>query len=319
MSHSRKFVAAIAVALGACTLILAVAPRPAESSPAAAQQPRLWIGATANQPVGDRIDRSLPVFIEGDKVLGPLRYRRCFDESLPATFQVSCARDDWSHGYRSFVSWKPPAKDFLGAAAGRYDAQITDWARSVPPGIGLYATVWHEPEEDMTGQQFVAMFQHVYAVVKAANPSITFGPVHMAYRWHEGSNHYAPGGPDAWWVWSRYADFVAVDAYSPNPTSLRDQPGFKGWLNFVNRKAPTKPLVVAEYGQYVVAPVGTPPDAAKQAARARIIPIDESYLRSMRFTMWLVWHGAGPKGDWRLTDPGSQAAWRTVAANGRTS
>ena len=53
--------------------------------------------------------------------------------------------------------------------------------------------------------------------------------------------------------------------------------------------------------------------------RARIIPIDESYLRSMRFTMWLVWHGAGPKGDWRLTDPGSQAAWRTVAANGRTS
>lgn len=320
MPTPRTTVAAVAAALGACTLTLALTPSPARSTAAAAVSP-LWVGAFASGPAvppATGVDSSLPVFDKADQAIGPLRVRRCFDPSLPATFHQSCARDDWAHGYRSFVSWKPPGLDFAGTAAGRYDTQITTWATSVPPHIGLYATVWHEPEDDLTGSQFVAMYRHVYAVVKAVNPSISFGPVHMAYWWEEGSTHYAPGGPDAWWVWSRYADFVGVDTYSANPTPLRNQAGFQGWLSFVNRKAPTKRLVVAEYGQGVVKP-GEQPNPASEAARARIIAEDESYLRSIRFTMWLVWHGVGPKGDWRLTDPASQAAWRTVASHGRRS
>jgi len=153
-------------------------------------------------------------------------------------------------------------------------------------------------------------------VVKAANPSITFGPVYTSYWWQEGSKHYAPGGPNAWWVWDRYSDFAAVDTYATNPVALRYDPQFQGWLKFVNAKAPNKPLVVAEYGQYAV-PAGAQPDPAKQASRARIIPLDETYLRSMRFTMWLYWHSTGPQGDWSMTDPGSQAAWRNVASRGR--
>jgi len=291
---------------------LATSPGGASSAP----QHRLWIGAYANTP--EQPISTLPTFDQANPDIGPLRYRRCFNTYLPATFQQSCARDDWSLGYRSFVSWKPPKLDYAGAAAGVYDAQVADWAKSVPTNIGLYATVWHEPENDLTAPQYVAMYQRVYAVVKAANPSISFGPVHMAYWWHEGSGHYAPGGPNAWWVWDRYADFVAVDTYSQNPMSLKDDPAFRGWLRFVNAKAPTKPLVVAEYGRYVVAP-GTQANPLKQAARARNIPVDESYLRSMRFTMWLLWHGTGDKGDWRLTDRASQTAWRNVANNGRTT
>lgn len=318
MRKNRKAEAGLTAVLAGCLVMVWASPSPAESNPSASAQRRLWIGATANKPTPTGIDRSLRVFDEANRLIGPLRYRRCFDASLPSTFQQSCARDDWSHGFRSFVSWKPPNRDHAGTAAGRYDTEIKDWARSVPRDIGVYATVWHEPENDISGAQYVAMYQHVYAVVKAANPSITFGPVYMAYWWHEGSNHYAPGGPNAWWVWNRYADFVGVDTYAPNPVPLEDDTAFQGWLHFVNAKAPTKPLVVAEYARYVV-PVGGQPDPAKQAARARIIPKDEAYLRSMRFTMWLYWHGTGPKGDWRLTDPASQEAWRKVALNGRSA
>lgn len=308
MTTCRRIVRGLAAAVGACLLHVGVTALPAESQTGTSQH-RLWIGAYAG---------SLTEFDAANRLIGPLRYRRCFDRYLPASFQQSCAKDDWSHGYRSLVSWKPPGHDHAGTAAGRYDAQIRAWATSVPRGIGLYATVWHEPENDMTGPQFVAMYQRVYAVVKAANPSITFGPVYMAYWWHEGSSHYAPGGPNAWWVWDRYSDFAAVDTYSRNPVALKDDPAFQGWLRFMNAKAPTKPLVVAEYARYVVPP-GAQPDAVKQAARARIIPVDEAYLQSLRFTMWLHWHGTGPAGDWRLTDPASQAAWRQVAVIGRAS
>jgi len=296
---------------------IGAAPAVAAGTAGAGAQRGLWVGAAANRPTASGVDASLAVFDDANAAVGPLRYRRCFNPTLPATHQTSCARDDWSHGYRSFVSWKPPQLDFAGTAAGAYDKQIEAWATSVPTHIGLYATVWHEPENDLTGAQYVAMYQRVFAVVKAANPSISFGPVYMSYWWREGSSHYAPGGPNAWWVWSRYADFVAVDTYSPNPTPLRDDPDFQGWLRFVNAKAPDRPLIVAEYGQYVVKP-GTSPDPAKLARRARVIEADETYLRSMRFTMWLYWDGVGAQGDWRLMDSVSQAAWREVASNGRS-
>lgn len=322
----KKTITSLAAVLAGCLLLVWGVPGPAEGNATTDTQRRLWIGANASKPIPGKeaLDHSLAVFDEANRVLGPLRYRRCFNETLPASFQESCAKDDWSHGYRSFVSWKPPHLDHAGAAAGVYDAQVRSWAKSVPTSIGLYATVWHEPENDLTGPQYVAMYQHIYSVVKAANPSITFGPVYMAYRWQEGTDHYAEGGPNAWWVWDRYADFAAVDAYSRNPTTLKSNPKFQGWLNFINAKAPTKPLVVAEYGQCSNSP-DNPCTAEEKAVRARIIPMDEAYLRSMRFTMWLVWHGVGKQVDpvedldWRLTDPEAQGAWRTVASHGRAS
>lgn len=311
MLTKRKIFSCAAAAVGALTVLATIATPDRPASASASPAP-LWVGATVNVP-----DPSIESFDSADLQIGPLRYRRCFNPSLPVSFQQSCAKDDWAHGHRSFVSWKPPNLDHAATAAGAYDAQIRAWAASVPTNIGLYATVWHEPEDDMTGAQYVAMYQHVYQVVKATNPSITFGPVYMGYWWEEGSSHYAPGGPNAWWVWSRYADFVGIDTYAPNPVPLTKNAGFQGWLRFVNLKAPTKPLVVAEYGQCVQRDAN-PCTATEQAERARIIPIDEAYLRSMRFTMWLVWHSTGV-GDWRLTDPASQAAWRLVASHGRSS
>ena len=275
----------------------------------------MWIGAAASRPLsGGGIDYSVGVFNDANAAVGPLQYRRSFDSSLPTSFQTSAARDDAANGYRSFVSWKPPNGDYVGAAQGRYDAQVTAWARSVP-NTGVYATAFHEPENDMTGPQFVDMQRHLYTVVKAANPTIQWGPVYMAYWWDDGTSHYI-GNKDAWWPGAAYADFTAVDVYSNDPRPLETHPEFRGWYDYMLGVG--VPMLIAEYGQYVVKP-GYAPDPAEQRQRADIIAQDAAWLASQNtISMWLYWDAMGSKGDWQLSDPVSQQAWRDVASTGRT-
>lgn len=111
-----------------------------------------------------------------------MKVRRSFNSTLPSSFAASSAKDDAKYGYKSFVSWKPPGGDVAGTTADRYDAAVAAWARSVPR-TGIYATSYHEPENDMTAAQFVAMHRHLYTVVKAANPTIQWGPTYMSYWW----------------------------------------------------------------------------------------------------------------------------------------
>ncbi|MFN2502640.1 MAG: DNRLRE domain-containing protein [Acidimicrobiales bacterium] len=271
----------------------------------------MWIGATVNRP-----DASVGSFDVANDTIGPLRYRRCFNPVLPKTFQDSCARHDAAHGYRSFVSWKPPGGDFVGAARGAYDTAVTEWARSVPPHSDVYATAFHEPENDMTGPQFVAMQCHLYRVVKAANPSIRWGPVYMSYWWEPG-RLASKGGAGSWWVGSDCADFTGVDTYADKPAPLSGDSEFRGWYDYMLDKG--EPMLIVEYGQYAVGDSEVP-DPAKYAARARTIRTDAAWLRDQGvIRMWLYWDGAGEKGDWSLTDSGSQGAWREVAAGGRVS
>jgi len=276
----------------------------------------MWIGAAANEPkAGGGIDNSIEVFNDSNADIGPLVYRRSFDSSLPTSFQTSAARDDAATGYRSFVSWKPPNGDYGGAAQGRYDTQVIAWAKSVP-NTGVYATSFHEPENDMTGPQFVALQQHLYTVVKAANPSIRWGPVYMAYWWEAGSGHYI-GDKDAWWPGSNYADFTAIDVYSPTAARpLETHPGFSVWYDYMRGKG--VPMLISEYGQYVVPP-GQVADPQKLADRAAIIRQDAAWLAAEgTISMWLYWDAMGDKGDWRLNDPQTQQAWREIAQAGRS-
>jgi len=271
----------------------------------------MWIGAAANDGSGIA---GIDVFNESNADIGPLVYRRSFDSGLPSSFQSSAARDDAANGYRSFVSWKPPNGDYVGAAQGRYDAQVIAWAESVPD-TGVYATSFHEPENDMTGPQFVALQRHLYTVVKAANPSIQWGPVYMSYWWDEGTSHYI-GDKDAWWPGNNYADFTAVDTYSAKqPVPLESDPEFRGWYDYMLNIG--KPMLITEYGQYAVAP-GQRSDPQMLTERAATIRQDAAWLAEQgTISMWLYWDATGDQGDWRLNDPESQQAWREVAQSGR--
>ncbi len=276
--------------------------------------PAIWIGAAHNTP-----DTSITAFDSANATIGPLKVHRSFDSTLPATFAKSSGKDDAAHGYASFVSWKPPGGDFVGAANGAYDAAITAWAKSVPT-TGVFATSYHEPEDNMTGPQFVALQRHLYTVVKAANPTIQWGPVHMSYWWKNPSaiGKVSPSSQDSWDVGDAYRDFTAVDNYSRTPLSLQTDPQFHSWYDFFLAKS-TKPLFITEYGQYVVPPGGTA-DPNMQAARAAVIKTDATWLATQpRIQMWLYWDGTGSAGDWTLTDTASQTAWKAAALVGRTS
>lgn len=254
-----------------------------------------------------------PEFRRAQDVLGRLTIRRSFDTRLPSSFQTSAAAPDPGADVHSFVSWKPPNGDHAGAAEGRYDRQITAWARSVPK-FGVYATAWHEPENDMSAADFVAFERHVYTVVKKANPTIRFGPVYMAYRWDPTLPSVYVGDPRAWWPGAHYADFAALDWYGRDPRPMTTSPSFTTWFTTVSPAG--RPLLITEYGQYWQ-PAGQPPDPQKVQARAAAIRQDAEWIFAHpQIKAWLYWQSGDDTGTWKIDDPASRAAWRAVSARG---
>ncbi len=255
---------------------------------------------------------ALREFAALDRRIGPLTMRRSFNPSLPASFQSSAAAGDAAAGLRSFISWKPPGLDFRGAAEGHYDREIRAWARSVPAGV--YATAYHEPENDMTAAEFVALHRHLYAVVTTANPGILWGPVYMAYWWDPAEPAHYIGDWTDWWPGDGSADFVGIDWYGSEPAPMTASGSFRHWYDAMSPKR--LPLLVVEYGQYELRP-GEVPDPAAQQARAEAIRQDAAWIADHpRVAMWLYWQGTGPTGDWAMRDEVSLQAWREVAAAG---
>jgi len=271
----------------------------------------LAVGAAVNAP-GRTDGGKLPLFLEADDTIGPLTIRRSFDTSLPRAFGASAAAVDHQAGLRSFVSWKPPRGDFRGAAEGRYDDRVRAWAESTP--AGTFATSFHEPENDMTGPEFVALQRHLYEVVKQANPGIRWGPVYMAYWWDPAEPSHYIGDPAAWWPGRAYADFVGLDWYGPDPEPMTTSGSFQNWFQAMR---PTGlPLFITEYGQYAVAD-GERRQPAKERARAEAIRQDAAWIAAHpRIRMWMYWQAVGDQGDWRMHDEASQRAWREVAESG---
>jgi hypothetical protein len=270
----------------------------------------LAVGAHVDAGVGPH---RLDTFLAAREYLGPLTMRRSFDARLPASFAESDAADDAAAGLRSFVSWKPPNGDHAGAARGEYDEEVSAWARSVPR-TGVYATAFHEPENDMTAEEFVAMQRHLYPVVKEANDTIQWGPVYMSYWWNPAETEHYVGDPQAWWPGVEYADFVGLDWYGAEPRPMVTSPEFLHWYAVME---PTGlPMVIPEYGQYVLPP-GQVPDPTLHQKRAEAIEADAAWISEHpRVRIWLYWQDTGHQGDWSMTDEPSQRAWRAVARSG---
>jgi hypothetical protein len=303
-------VAAVGMTLGSTQAELSYTAVPSASDGFAVTC--LAVGAAVNSP-GHLEDPKDELFRQADQALGPLTVRRSFDSGLPASFAESAAGADGTNGVRSFVSWKPPGLDFRGATEGKYDRQITAWAESVPR-TGVFATSFHEPENDMTAGEFVAYQRHVYPLVKAANPTIHWGPVYMAYWWDPAQPSHWVGDPKAWWPGKRYADFAGLDFYAPRPEPMTRTASFRTWYKAM---LPTgAPLFITEYGQYAH-PIDATPDPAMERARAQAIQKDAAWIaKHPRIRMWLYWQAVGAAGDWRIEDPASQRAWQAVASSG---
>ncbi len=277
---------------------------------------RFTIGADNNEGFGDN---TLADFKVANRLLGPLRMRRSFP-SLASWGTVVAA--DKAAGFVSFVSAQVPSGDYAGTAAGRHDAEIRAAVRNLP--AGTHVTMNHEPENDVPGPVWVAMFRRFYTVAKAANPGLRVGPAHLTYAWRNGrvgasGSNTGTQTHAQWDVGDRYRDFTAADTYSVTGQSLQTDPQFRAWFDFFNRVS-NKPLGIAEYGQYAQ-PAGQPRNRTLENKRAALIKQDAAWLTAQpQFTaMWLVWNGSGDQGNWKLQDRASIDAWKTVAARARVS
>jgi hypothetical protein len=107
-----------------------------------------------------------------DARLGFQKAFRRFDTPPPKTVDTTRL---WN------ISWK---RDLVEVAAGKWDAEITAWAKALPAGAKVDYTMYHEPENDpWTGEQFKAAYRHLAGVVRAANSpaKVRFGVIYMAW------------------------------------------------------------------------------------------------------------------------------------------
>ncbi|GAA4011879.1 hypothetical protein GCM10022247_38000 [Allokutzneria multivorans] len=232
---------------------------------------------------------------------GKLSYRRSFDQTLPEPSSAN-----WhAAGSKHWYSAKPIGKDVQAYIDGKHDEQLGALARSLP--AGTIFTVYHEPEDNMSGATFAKLMRKTVTVVKAANPGVRVWYSAMAYQWETNSKGNV-GSSDGWIDAARAADGVALDIYAGpgDATPIRADKGFKRWWDLI--KVPSgKPWGISERGI-----------AEEHGEQKRVsMLIDDWALAKERGAHHFLYWQHNNDGRWKLSTEAEKAAFRVIAAQGR--
>jgi hypothetical protein len=290
-------------------------------APARAGLPTLAVGATTS--VSDTVGsgNTCAGFLDERTHLGNLGIRRVFASAgqLPPGDALTCQSGYGATLWYSFKTSCTPAAVVLGGC----DTEIQNIATAMP--AGSYLTYHHEPENDMTGVQFVAAFEHVYAVAKAANPAISVVPIYMSYQWRTGSAHVTNNGTGGdneiqdWIVPAAYADAYGLDLYwqastrgsePDDPVSVGSDPRMIRWYNAFS--ALGRPLTLPEWG--------IDDDQGTRASRGPAIRASRTWLTTHNFHIVSYWQldnwylGATTVPAGGYADPDGVAAYQELVA-----
>lgn len=292
-------------------VVLAVVAGPA---PARASVPTLAVGATTS--VSDTVGsgNTCAGFLDERTHLGNLGIRRVFASAgqLPPADALTCQSTYGATLWYSFKTSCTPA----AVTAGGCDTEIQNIANAMP--AGSFLTYNHEPENDMTGVQFVAAFKHVYTIAKTANSAINVVPIYMSYQWRSGSTHVTNNGTGGdnevqdWLVPAAFADAYGLDLYwqastrgsePDDPVSVGSDPRMIRWYNAVSGFG--KPLTLPEWG--------IDDDQGTTASRGPAIRASRTWLTTHNFHVVCYWQ----LDNWYLdaaTDPDGVAAYQELVA-----
>jgi hypothetical protein len=251
-------------------------------------------------PPGTEVNSGSNYRIIADKWMdgSKMKVHRVYNSTLPVSYAKSGGADDPANGNVSFLSVKPPSNDIAGVAAGKYDSEIAALAATIP--AGSYFTMYHEPEDNMTGPQFTAMFRQFYKIAKGANSKISIGYVAMAFQWRPGSASTA--NEDSWYPGADSTDFLGADAYDEGfqgAHSLDTAADFQRWYAWA--KAKNKPMVIPEYGVE-----SSQTGGFSDSERATILTGTMNYLQTQpEIKMVLYWNStpATPGGAQHILNP----------------
>ena len=270
----------------AAALVTAAGP----VTPASAALPTLGVGATTSALDTVGSGNTCAGFLDERTHLGNLGVRRVFASAgqLPPADAVTCHT---TYGAKLWFSFKTSCLPTV-VATGGCDTEIANIASAMPAGSIL--TYFHEPENDMTGTQFVAAFTRAYQVAKAVNGAIDMVPVHMSYQWRPGSSRVTNNGTGGdyeirdWIVAPQYADAYAYDLYwqastrgsePDNPVSVGSDPRMTRWYNAVAGQG--RPLALAEWG--------IDDDQGVRASRGPAIRASRTWLTARNFRIVNYW------------------------------
>jgi hypothetical protein len=278
------------------------------------------VGATTSNSDTVGSGNTCAGFLDERAHLGPLGIRRVFTSTgaPPSADAVTCHQ---THGATLWYSFKTSCTP-VAVALGSCDGEIQAIAAAMP--TGSYLTYFHEPEDDMTGVQFVAAFVRAYQTAKAVNPGLTVVPVHMSYQWRPGSSKVTNNGTGGdreiqdWIVPTAYADAYGFDLYwqastrgsEPNdPVSVGSDPRMLRWYGAFGSLG--RPLSLTEWGM--------DDDVGTRASRGPAIRASADWLAAHGFTVicywqhdnWYLGASSAPAGGY--LDPDGEAAYRELA------
>jgi hypothetical protein len=312
---TRVLYRALAVAV-TVTLVVAAGPVPARAA-----LPTRAVGATTsvNDVVGS--GNTCAGFLNERTHLGNLGIRRVFASAgqVPSADAITCQT---THGGTLWYSFKTSCTP-VAVAAGSCDTEIYNIAAAMPDNSFL--TYFHEPEDDMTGTQFVAAFTRVYLLAKPINATVAIVPVHMSYQWRPGSANVTNNGTGGnreiqdWIVPPQYADAYGFDLYwqastrgsePDNPVSVGSDPRMIRWYDAFSTAG--RPLTLPEWG--------IDDDQGTRASRGPAIRASRTWLTARNFRVINYWQmdnwylGATTVPAGGYSDPDGVAAYQELVA-----
>jgi hypothetical protein len=302
-------------------LVLVAAAIPATANASIRTVPTLAVGATTsvNDTVGS--GNTCAGFLDERTHLGPLGIRRVFTSTgaLPPTDAITCQTGQGATLWYSFKTSCTPA----AVASGGCDSEIQAIATAMP--AGSFLTYFHEPEDDMTGVQFVNAFKHVYQQSKAVNTTINVVPVYMSYQWRPGSTKVTNNGTGGdreiqdWIVPAAFTDAYGIDLYwqastrgsePDDPVSIGLDPRMLRWYNAFGSLG--RPLSLTEWG--------IDDDQGTRASRGPAIRASRTWLTTHGFQVICYWQhdnwylGTATLPPGAYADPDGVAAYQELVA-----
>jgi hypothetical protein len=210
---------------------------------------------------------------------GPLRTRRTYSTSIPASFSRSIAASDTAAGRVSYWSFRPNPKTFASDRTAQ--ARLSTFLNTIPAGHKTVVIALHEPEDeirrgDFTLAQWGAANNKVSEIVKAKKrPELRFG-ISLMGPWTFDSR-----SPYYKYKWESVLNFSRVDVVGIDPYKFRSSdPSLQQMLTKSNSGNGTtsnpstmakltswgKPIVFTEWGIVSVDRSGKPISSTTRAA-----------------------------------------------------